>query len=167
MALWEGGGMANEVPMMWPEERTLPATPGWYRMPSGSLRYWTGRDWPEVSSPRRGADVRAPSPLTKRVVLRAGMFVVGWIAAVLALGMVLHGVDAGGVDCGTVFGRFVAIGDPSCSAALRSRAIAAGLTAVVSGLSFLAVAALRPGFGDRIRITRQRIRPGRNPLACC
>ncbi len=156
----------NEVPMRWPEDRLLPATPGWYRLPSGSLRYWTGRRWSEVSSRKRGADVRAPSPLTKRVVWRAGMFVVGWIAAVLALGMVLHGVEAGGVDCGTVFGPFVAAGDQLCSAALRSRAIAAGLTAFVSGLSFLAFAALRPGFGARVRITTQRIRPGRKPAAC-
>ena len=158
--------MANEVPMRWPQDRTLPATPGWYRLPLGSLRYWTGREWSQAPSSRRGADVRAPSPLTKRVAWRAGLFVVGWMAAVLALGMVLHGVEAGGVDCGTVFGRFVAFGDQSCSAALRSRAIAAGLTAVVSGLSFLAVAALRPGFGERVRIRTLRIRPGRKPLAC-
>jgi hypothetical protein len=156
----------NEVPMRWPEDRTLPATPGWYRLPSGSLRYWTGRGWSEVSSRRRGADVRAPSPLTQRVVWRAGMFMVGWIAAVLALGMVLYGVEAGGVDCGTVFGRFVTAGDQLCNAALRSRAIGAGLSAVVSGLSFLAVAALRPGFGERVRNTAQRIRLGQKPAAC-
>jgi hypothetical protein len=158
--------MTNEVPMRWPEDRTLPATPGWYRLPSGSLSYWTGRRWSQVPSRRRGADVRAPSPLTKRVAWRAGVFVVGWIAAVLALGMVLHGVEAGGVDCGTVFGRFVTAGDQLCNAALRSRAIVAGLTAVLSGLSFLAVAALRPGFGERVRSTTQRIHPGQKPAAC-
>lgn len=99
---------------------------GWYRDASGELRYWNGTSWAGQS------DVQWPLFASARTVApaprwRLTAIATGWIFAIFTLGMVLTGVSAGDVDCGTVFNPRES--RAGCAAELHSRTTMAGLTA--------------------------------------
>jgi len=66
----------------------------------------------------------------------------GWIALIVLLGLMISGVDASGVGCGTVFSPAAGLEDASriaCAAALEARLESTELVAVIAALCFVAV----------------------------
>lgn len=106
---------------------------GWYRDELGYLRYWNGRSWAgEIEI--RWPPLTPPRPVTPVPRWRVPAIALGWVAAIFTLGMLLIGVSADGVDCGTVFGPRDS--GASCAAALHSRTTAAAVTGAGALLCF-------------------------------
>jgi len=138
----QGVYMAYEMITSWATGDQVTSQPrGWYRDAAGYLRFWDGQAWAGALS------VEAKVPATDgggghsagARVWRVGAMVLGWIGAIIFLGLVLSSAHAIGVDCGTIFNPVAVSSDrfqPICGAAIDSRERFAGLAAILTIVCF-------------------------------
>ena len=138
----KGVYMPYEITTSWATGDQVTSQPrGWYRDAGGCLRFWDGQAWAGAPS------VDAKVPATEDAgghsagarVWRVGAMVLGWIGAIMFLGLVISSANAIGVDCGTIFNPVGVSSDhfkQICGAAIDSREKFAGLAAILAIASF-------------------------------